>query len=283
MSPRRRRWATTDGPVILELLLALWMFAHGAEPGDDPPPADGADAPAADPDALERYRLAFPDLIERTIGTAARPVVYDWRRSNFQIAATGSHLFELNNFNSYGAGVRFRRPSKKVLFEAGLDYVWVRDTPSSTLLALTPYRQPGRPSRFQGQLNVGVPFAEGVVTARPKFLPATQLVFNGYAGVQYVAYPGGFRDLTFREWRRAMLSTRLTEPELDNLDDRRLDAMVIDPSRFSLLVGLGNDLYFEGGLFVSPRVLVAVPTLRLADAAGLRFWGQFDLAVGIAR
>ena len=38
--------------------------------------------------------------------------------------------------------------------------------------------------------------AEGVVTVWPRFFPAVQMVFSGYAGLRYTLYPQGFRGMT---------------------------------------------------------------------------------------
>lgn len=243
-------------------------------------PDEGGASGTGDP--LSPYRTPFGVLVDRSIGSTSTAVAFNWRRTRVQIGATGNFLFELNNFNSMGAGVVARFPSNGLMMEVGLGREWVWDTPSSQLLALTPYRQPGRPRRFDLSFNLGIPLAEGVVTARPRFFPAAELVFSAYTSVRYAFYPMSFSGMRPREVGGALLSPALTDAEIDNLETRRLDAMQVDPGRYGLLVGLGNDIYFKQGVFVAPRVLVSVPLLVLVNGSELYFWGEVSLSAGVA-
>lgn len=233
-------------------------------------------------DPLSAYRTPFDVLAERVIGSASVPVEFDWRRSTVQFAATGNHLFELNNFNSIRAGAMARVPVNTVMVEMGVSHVWVWDTPSSELLALTPYRQAGRPRRTEIDVTVGLPLAEGVATVVPRAFPAVQVVVNAYGGLRYLLYPGSFDGLRAREIGAAAFSATLTETELENLENRRLDAMQVDPARYGVMLGLGNDIYFRQGIFVSPRVMLAVPLLATATETDLLFWADLSVAVGVA-
>jgi hypothetical protein len=241
--------------------------AEDAEEGDDP---------------LSEHRLPFDVLAERTIGTTSRPVEFNWRRTQAHVAVAGDHLFELNNFDSYRAGARARFPSRNLLYEVGLGYVFVLDTTSSRQLALTPYRQPGRPERLELDLMVGIPLAEGVVTTAPRWFPAAELVFSAYAGLRYSAWPGSQAGMRFRDKVTGLLSPTLGRKELENLETRRLQAMAIDPTRYTVMVGLGNDIYFRQGVFVAPRVLMSLPVISAFQTNSLLWWGGFDLAVGVA-
>jgi hypothetical protein len=231
---------------------------------------------------LTAHRQRFEVLADRTIGTASVPVEFNWRRTTAQIGLTGSYLVELNNFNSMRGGAQVRLPSGGVLFEIGASYAGVWDSPSSAQLALTPYRQPGRPDRLELDFAVGLPLAEGVVTTFPRFFPAVQMVFNAWGGVRYLVYPTGFSGMRFGEVTAALFAPALTEVELDNLEDARLDAMQVDPGRYGLLLGVGNDLYFKSGLFVSPRMMISVPVFAPATGSQLWVWCDLSLAVGIA-
>lgn len=264
-------------PSLLALLAGPTMAQDEPEP---PPPADEG-APELD-DELSRYRTPFDVLAERAIGTTSQPVEFNWRRTSVQLAAAGHHLFELNNFNSLRTGGLVRLPGGGLIFELELTYVETWDTPSSRLLSLTPYRQPGRPNRLELDFAVGIPLAEGVVTTAPKFFPAAQLVFNVYAGFRYAIYPAGWNHMQPSEVGGAIFSPSITELELDNLDDNRLDAMQIDLGRYGLMLGFGNDLYFKQGLFVSPRFMLAVPLLAPATQTDLLLWADLSLAIGIA-
>lgn len=271
----------------------LWGTAARAQ--DEPPseepvpvepvedgPVEAEPALVPDEDVLSRYRARFDVLADRTIGTTSRPVEFNWRRTTAHVALTGSYLVELNNFNSMRAGALLRVPTGGALVELGVSYAGVWDSPSSRLLALTPYRQPGHPQRLEIDAAVGFPLAEGVVTTFPRFFPAVQMVFSAYGGLRYVLYPPGFARMKPGEVLGAIVAPRLSEAEIDNLEHARLDAMEVDSGRYGFLVGFGNDLYFESGFFVSPRLLIAVPLLEPATETELLVWADLSLAVGLA-
>lgn len=260
-------------------LCGVAMAAEPPDPGEDPAPVP--EAPVGD-DPLEPYRLRFDVLTDRTIGTASRPVIYNWRKSKIHLAATGSFLMELNNFNSGRLGASARLPSRGALFEFGAAWVWVGDTPSSRLLALTPYRQPGRPERIEIEGFVTLPLAEGIVTSRPRWFPAAQLVFNAHIGLRYSLYPTGWSELTPRQVLGAIVSPALSDREIENLEGVRRSAMEVDPQRYGVMVGIGNDLYFKQGVFLSPRLLFHVPLLAPATGSQLYFWADLGLSVGYA-
>lgn len=258
--------------MIPELLVGAALLVGGAR-GEEGEPAE---------DPLAPYRMPFDVLMDRAIGSAAQPVAFNWRRTTVHVAGYGDFLFELNNFNSARGGGMARFPSGNVLYEVGVGYVRVEDTWSSELLALTPYRQPGRPSRMELDFNVGFPLAEGVVTARPRFFPALQMVFMGWAGLRYSLYPMSFDGMKAREIGGALLSPALTETEIDNLDARRLDAMEVDPLRFTVVAGIGDDIYLRQNVFLSPRVTFNVPLFNLAVESDLWFWGDLSVVGGVA-
>jgi hypothetical protein len=275
-------------PSVLALLLVLVQEATAqVAPGDEPSPpptvsSEEAEVESEEEDPLSPYRARLDVLAERTIGTASKPVAFNWRRTHVHVAASGSFLFELNNFNSLRGGAMARLPAKKTLVELGLSYAHAWDTPSSTLLAFTPYRQAGRPDRIELDVTVAYPLAEGVVTTFPRFFPAVQLTFNAYGGLRYSVYPGGFPGMKPGQVAAALFSPALTQIEIDNLDDERLDAMAVDPGRYGLLLGFGNDIYFEQGIFLSPRMMLAVPLLAPASQTELLFWADFSLVLGMA-
>lgn len=267
----------------MSCLIPWTSVAQDAPAPDETPvqPAD-PDAEEGDGDPLSRYRTRFDTLAERAIGTATKPVAFNWRRTNAHVAVDLAFPFELNNFNSLRAGGLVRIPTQGLMLELGASYVRVWDTPSSRLLALTPYRQPGRPSRMEVEVGVAYPLAEGVVTLRPRYFPAAQLVFNAHASFRYLLYPNGFPNLTVRETLGAVFAPKLGEQEIENLDGARLDAMQVDPGRYGLMVGIGNDLYTEQGVFVSPRVMMALPLLAPLTGTELRVWAEVTVAVGMA-
>lgn len=241
-------------------------------------PADPYDGEVDD--TISRFKIPLNPLTERTVGAASKPVAFNWRRARGMVGVTGSFLMELNNFDSARGGLMVRVPMGGPVFEFSATYVGVWNTPSAELLALTPYRQPGRPNRVEFDLTVGYPIAEGVVTTFPRFIPALQLVFNFYTGFRYLLYPTGWGGMRFGQVAGAIFSPSLTETEIDNLDSARLTAMRIDPGRYGLMMGLGNDIYVKSGFFVSPRLLIAIPLLNAATNTELGFWGDFSIALG---
>lgn len=255
---------------------ALALLVASAAAAEDEGPPDETDDP------LSRHRVPYAELVERTIGSASKSVEFNWRRTRVHVAVAGAQLFELNNFNSLKAGAMARLPTGNTIVELGVSYVQTWDTPSSELLALTPYRQPGRPERMEVDVGLAVPFAEGVVTVAPRWFPSVQLVFNGYAGFRYLLYPDAFEGMKAGEVVGAVLSPALTDAELANLDDRRLASMQVDPGRYGFLVGVGNDIYFRHGFFVSPRAMFSVPILAPVSGSRLLFGGDLSLGVGMA-
>lgn len=271
--------------MIRRLLLVAWglgrpAFASAQAPETSEP---GPEAEADEPeDPLSPYRTPFQVLTNRTIGSASQPVAFNWRRTRVHFAATGGFLFELNTFNSARVGGLVRIPARKVLLEAGVTYNPVWDSVSSRQIAETRFRQPGRPSRIEIDFAVDVPLAEGVVTVAPKWFPSVQLVFNGLLGLRYAIYPAGFRNLRAGQVAGAIVSPGLTPEEIDNLESVRLEGMAVDPARYGLYLGISNDLYFERGVFVTPRVIAALPLFAPVTESQLPFWLDVSLAVGIA-
>lgn len=239
-------------------------------------------ATATSAPALERFRMPYEALVDRTIGKSARSVGFDWRKTTAHASVFASQPAELNNFHSFRLGLMGRVPSDTLIFELSLAYVWAWGTESSEQLALTPFRQPGRPAHLEIDFLVGVPLAEGIVTAWPAWFPAAELVFNAYFDFRYLIYPGAFSGFRTRDTLRALFDPGLGDEEIANLDDDRLPGMEIDPQRYGIYAGLGTDIYLDFGLFVSPRVLFNVPLFAAASGSKMPFGMDFTLAVGAA-
>lgn len=255
---------------------------NAAAPEADATPETDA-TPEAEPDAsLDRYRTPVEALTERMIGSASKSVRFDWRKSPVAFGITGSELLERNNFGSTRLGGFVRMPLGNFLGEVAVTNVFSWGTDSTEKLALTPYRQFGRPSRLELDFNLGHPIAEGVATALPGFIPAAEFVLSANVGFRYLFYPGGFRDESFGDVAAAVLTPRLTEDELQNLEYRRPGGMQIDSARYGLLAGLSTDVYFQPGIFVSPRMMVALPLLSPLNGTGLGFWWELSLGLGWA-
>lgn len=275
--------------MIPEVLLVVLCAA--AEPAADKPvleekPAEtkqSLKAPPAkeiDESALQSHRTAFEALSERMIGTASRAVRYDWRKMNLGIAATASQLLELNNFNSVRVGGGLRFPLSELMVEFAAFYVHTWGSEATERLSFTPYRQAGRPSRLEIDLNVGFPLAEGVSTPRFGFLPATELVFSVNAGIRYLYYPGSLNG--FDGWRAfgALFAPSMDDDQIKNLEPQRLPGMGIDRTRYNLLVGFSLDVYFQTGVFLGPRVMLALPVFSGFTGSGLGVWWELTMSAG---
>ncbi len=297
------------------LILALAVSAAHAQPGEppiepsaepsEPPseqpseegPAEASEAPSSDPPpfadpipeperlpdtAIEAHRTPFDTLVDRAIGRTSRPVRYDWRKATVEVGLSGALPAELNNFQSWRAGAFARVPVSGLLLGVEASYVWVYGTDSTDRLALTPYRQPGRPDRIEVDLTLAFPLAEGIVTAWPGWFPSAELVLQSHLDVRYLLYTGAFDGYDFTDTARALFSGSLSDRDLANLESDRLPGMQIDRGRYAILAGLGADLYFQSGLFFSHKLLVAVPLLAAATESELYVWLELHLLTGIS-
>lgn len=253
----------------------------GAPPGTETPEQPGKEEPPteeaqAEDETLERYRTPFEVLNERMIGVASRAVRFDWRKRRLGVGLIGSQLLELNNFSSARFGGFVRKPMGSFMGELAITRVLTWGSDSTDKLALTPYRQAGRPSRIELDVNVGYPLAEGVATSRPGFFPATELVFSANAGFRYAYYPGALSGASFGEVARSLIAPRLSEKEQANLESKLPPGMQIDAGRYNLLAGLGLDVYFQTGGFFTPRAMVALPI----TGTDLGLWWELTFSAG---
>lgn len=288
-------------PLIRELAvgaLGLWLIsaAHAQVPAEVPAedPAEAPievsdEVPAADPapdhvqdDALERHRTAFNALAERAVGQTSRAVRFDWRRSAVQVAVLGGLPAELNNFDTLRGGLAIRWPGDELLFALSLAWASVSSSESTDQLALTPYRQPGRPSRLELDFDVGFPLAEGAATAFMGWIPAVEVVFSAVARLRYLIYPGGWSGLGLRRTLGAIVDPSLTGRERDNLESDRLPGMKLDAGRYGLMGGLSTDVYFQSGLFFTTQMMLAVPLLDGLTDTELPYGFELDVWLGYA-
>jgi hypothetical protein len=261
--------------LIRELALLLVVGLSATARAEDPPGPK-----VIDPTVVERARTPFEALTERLIGSASRAVRFDWRAKTAGVGVLGSGLFELNSFASARVGGFVRIPSGDFIIEFAFSRAIVWGSDSTAKLAQTPYRQAGRPNRFEIDFNVDYVLAEGVLTPRPGFMPPVQLVFSATAGFRYALYTEIWRNLTPGEVALAIFSPVLQQKEVDNLEISRLPAMQIDRGRYSLLLGFSLDIYFQPGLFISPRVMLALPVFSGVTASGLGSWWELTARLG---
>jgi hypothetical protein len=252
----------------------------GASPGTDTPEQQKEEEPppaeAQEDETIERHRTPFEVLNERMIGTASRSVRFDWRKRRLGVGLIGSQLLELNNFSTLRFGGLVRKPLGSFMGELAITRVLTWGSASTDKLALTPYRQSGRPSRVELDFNLSYPLAEGVATARPGFFPATELVFSASAGLRYAFYPGALSGAGFGDVAKSLIAPRLSERELENLERDRPPGMQIDEGRYNLLTGLGLDIYFQTGGFLSPRAMIALPI----TGTDLGLWWELTFSAG---
>ena len=266
-----------------ELACALLLCAGpGWAQTEAPEPADAAPEEHAPDEGLSQYRTTLEALSELSIGRTSRPVRFDWRRGSVQVGINGGLPAELNSFDSLRAGGFVRFPTSGLLLELTLSYVWVSGSDSTEQLALTPYRQAGRPDRMELDFSLAVPLAEGVVTALPEIFPTTELVISGLAQLRYLIYPGGYAGLGFADTVEAIFSGTLSDAELENIEDERLPGMKIDRARYGMQLGLGADLYFQSGFFVTNKLLIALPLLDFLADSQLSYGVELDLSLGFA-
>ncbi len=261
-----------------------------AEPGaapetTQPPPPLAAEGPELEhePDArVDAYRTPFDALMQRSIGSTSRRVLYDWRRANLQLRAVFAIPAELNNFESRRAGLGIRVPTDGVLLAFDVSYVAVSGSVSSRQLALTPYRQPGRPTRLQVDASLLYPLAEGIMTAARDFVPDSELVFSAAGRLSYHFYPSAYRDMT---WTQALASTvapSLSDKALRNLARAGLPGMEVDRARYSLMLGVVTDVYFRRGAFFGVESLVGLPLLGFVTNTKMDYGFELGISLGLS-
>jgi len=263
---------------VIRSLLSLSLVVTGVAFAEERP---GATASARQDDpSLERYRTPLEALTERMLGSASRAVRFDWRKKTVAVGVMASQLHELNSFASARVGGFARLPLGELMAEVGFSRVFVWGSDSTDKLALTPYRQLGRPSRFELDLNFGYPLAEGVVTPRLALISAAELVLSVNLGLRYEFYAHALDDATAGEVAGAIFAPRLTAKELANMAPLRLPGMQLDDTRYGLLAGLTLDVYFQPGLFVSPRVMVSVPLFTGFSTTSIAWWWELTMSLG---
>lgn len=231
--------------------------------------------------ALELQRTPFEALTERALGTASRAVRFDWRRTTVGFGVTSAALLELNNFASGRVGGFVRTPlGSNFMLELAFTRVFTWGSTSSELLGLTPYRQYARPSRVELDLNASYALFEGVATARPGFIPAAQFVFSVSAGLRYLFYPGSLNNMSAGEVAGAIFAPGLGDTEVTNMNSQMLPGMQLDRSRYQVLAGFQLDVYFQPGLFVTPRVMLGIPLISAPTGRGIGWWWEMSLLAG---
>lgn len=246
------------------------------------PTARPEEARAATPDdkTVESWRSPFEVLSERMIGAASRAVLFDWRKKTVALGVTGGPLLELNNFPSGRLGGFVRVPFGNLTAELAVTRVFTYSSDAGEKLALTPYRQAGRPNRIEFDLNLAYAILEGVGTPRVGFLPTVELVFTFNAGFRYLYYPNALGTANAGQVIEGLLSPKLQAREIEYLERERLPGMQVDAGRYNLLAGFELNLYFRTGIFLAPRVMMNIPIFSGAANSSLGLWWELNLSLG---
>lgn len=232
----------------------------------------------SDQTTLVEAKASHAKLLEHFLGATSRSIRFDWRGSPVQLGVYVGELIERNNYASYRGGLILRKAFGEALLEVLFSGVYTAPTLSSELLALTPYQQSGRPARLEFGLNGGYPIAEGVVTPNFSWVPPAQLVWMAYGGMTYALYP----TLVGKHWQN-LWRPNITDDERVDLAPVTLGGMHVDAARFQVMVGTSLDVYFVPGIFVTPRVMMAIPLgFSLLTGSELGFWWEWGMAIGYA-
>jgi hypothetical protein len=205
--------------------------------------------------------IPFRQLSERIVGTASKSVRFDWRKKEYGLALQAGQPVEYNNFDSVRLGTSLFFPSDLFNGRLALSKVFVVSTSSSRDLNRMPYRQLGRPSRWELEAGFFIPMAEGVVTIRPSFIPPAQMVFSLAADVRYFIYTESYRDES-----AGTIFKRIFKPILNDTERRKLEqtapgSMRVDGARLATLVGGELHIYGSEGMFLSSKLMLALPLL----------------------
>ena len=286
---------TREFHVVVIVVVVALAVSTGARADDGPAPQDTDTTSSVrlsanddhkdtsdNDDVVARSRTPVQALTEHFIGSTARAVRFDWRRSTIMVGLSAAEVVEKNNFSAQRYGLLGRKAFTDLIVEVGVQLYLSDDTPSSELLALTPYRQSGRPAHLELDLNVGYALAEGVVTPLAAFMPPAEVALVALGGVRYLGYWQTFPDRPIQDIGLSLASPQLSQIELERLDTDAPEAMASDPARLHALVGLAVDTYLQPGLWVSPRAMLAVPVLVPVTNTSLGFFWELTLAVGWA-
>lgn len=262
-------------------ILCTYVFTSQASAQDAAEPTKNASAVGVKSAAeAPEDTQPFPYFVERIVGQAQHPVVFNWRKSQAAVSFEAGPLLELNNFESSRFAGLFRFPSDGASWQIGVASVRTRSTESTELVGRTPYRQTGRPSRWEFDMGADMAFSEGALTHRFSFLPSIEMVFSLQGRLRYLYYPGSAEGLDWAARAKTLIQSQFTSKELENIQAKRLAGMNVDPNRINTLFGTRLDLYTKQGVVLSQNVLMNAPLL--GSGTGLRYWFDLSLGVGYA-
>lgn len=102
------------------------------------------------------------ELIDDVIAETQNPRLYDWHHEQLGLEYSTFNLNEKNNFESLGYSLALRSSLSSRFFGLlGIRFVETLATPSSEMVALTPYQQAAQPSRREVFLQGALPLLAG--------------------------------------------------------------------------------------------------------------------------
>src|SRR5690606_12971756 len=123
-------WLVSMAALVASVDVRAQAQEQPQEPAVEQPASEesAAEERADDDPSVDRYRLPVDQLAEHFLGSTARPVRFDWRRSPVMLAVHGSELIERNNFGSFRLGGLVRKAFDSWLLEGGASWVFVSPT-----------------------------------------------------------------------------------------------------------------------------------------------------------
>ena len=221
--------------------------------------------------------LSFNSFVDRVVGQAFRPTVFNWRKSSDMWLFEMGMPTELNNFESKRFSVLYRIPQDDYSWDLGIAWVNTKETLSSQKIGLTPYRQYGRPSRLELDGGLSVVLSEGISTFFPNFIGSNQIVLSAQVRFRYLSYLTQYKGLKAKDFFNAFFTLEMQDKELENIKSKRLPGMEQDPAHYNFLWGERIDLYAKNGMSFSQGVLVG---LTLSTRLGL--WWEYSIGIGYA-
>jgi|GEM_PF-1807943 len=126
-------------------------------------------------------------LVQEVITEISNPVVFDFRRADWEFTLVGGYSDEANNFKNEVWGLTVGMPLQSgSVFRFGLNRVNVMTTPSSHKIGRSPFTQDATMSRYEAGLSFAFNLMEGKsVTRLSTFVP-------DFEHVMYVTLGGSF-------------------------------------------------------------------------------------------
>lgn len=240
--------------------------------------ADRAATPTATKGAAN-VSTPLDDILKSQVGSVARASVYLWRQKTLLLSFDAGQLVEMNAFESKKFALMARFPGESMTFQLGLSRIFVAGTDATDALELTPYRQAGRPSRYELDSGIDLTISEGVANQLFDFYPLGQMVLSFQARLRYLIYPTTSKKGAFKDKMRSLFAVELSDEDFDDLSRTAPAGMAVERGRLNALVGLRFDHYAVSGFSLNANLLLALP-LRVSDNDELKSWWEMAVGVG---